>query len=104
MVQEDWKIAQNIRLTDSENEDDIRNLKFKFSFQEGQIFNSMLKMPLEYETNIASFKEQVEADPPISFDDLVPFDPIECLEFEVNKYPRLPLPAMSNYDSQEVGK
>lgn len=30
--------------------------------------------------------EKVEANPPISFDDLVPYDQIEQLEFEVMKY------------------
>jgi hypothetical protein len=34
-------------------------------------------MPVEFETNIASFKEKVDAQPPTSFDDLVPFDSIE---------------------------
>jgi len=53
---------------------------------------AMLKLPLEYETNIASFKESVEANPPINFDDLVPFDMIECLEFEVHKYTKFSIP------------
>jgi len=42
-----------------------------------------MKLPVEYETNIASFMEKVEANPPINFDDLAPFDPIEQLDFEV---------------------
>jgi len=45
-----------------------------------------MRLPLEYETNIASFMEKVEAHPPISFDDLLPFDHVEMLEFEVEKY------------------
>lgn len=32
MVAEDWKIAQNMRLTDSESENDIHNIKFSFNF------------------------------------------------------------------------
>jgi hypothetical protein len=32
-----------------------------------------MKLPLEYETNIASFLEKVEANPPITFDDLEAF-------------------------------
>ena len=32
MVIEDWKNAQNIRIVDNENEDNIDNIKFKFSF------------------------------------------------------------------------
>ena len=43
-------------------------------------------MPLEYETNIASFMEKIDAQPVINFDDLVNFDPIEQLDFEVEKY------------------
>jgi len=39
--------------------------------------SGQLKMPLEYETNIASFKETVDAIPPINFDDMAPFDPLE---------------------------
>ena len=42
-----------------------------------------MKLPLEYETNIASFMEKVEAQPPISFDDLIPFDQVEPLDFEI---------------------
>jgi hypothetical protein len=47
------------------------------------VFNTL---PVEYETNIASFKESVEAQPPTSFDDLMPFREIECLEFETMPY------------------
>ena len=74
MVQQDWKTAQNIRLVDEDKEDNFMNIKFKFGFQEGAIGNAQMKLPLEYETNIASFMEKVDAQPPISFDDLVPFD------------------------------
>ena len=55
----------------------------------------MLKLPLEYETNIASFLEKVEANPPTNFDDLEPYDPLEQLDFEVQNYLPHPLPAMS---------
>ncbi len=37
MVQEDWKTAQNVRLTDDDTEDNIANVKFKFCFNEGNI-------------------------------------------------------------------
>lgn len=30
--------------------------------------------------------EKVEANPPISFDDLIPYDKLEKLEFEIQKY------------------
>jgi hypothetical protein len=35
--------------------------------------------------------EKVDSQPPINFDDLVPFDPVETLEFEVMKYQKFPL-------------
>jgi len=83
MVVEDWKNAQNILLTDDDAEDNIDNVKFTFCFNEGNIEVAQMKLPLEYEVNIASFKEQVEANPPINFDDLIPFDPVEPLDFEI---------------------
>ena len=59
------------------------NMKFTFYFNEANITLAQMKLPLEYETNIASFMEKVDAQPPINFDDLVPFEPIENLDFEV---------------------
>lgn len=55
-------------------------------------------MPLEYETNIASFLEQVEANPPTNFDDLDVFDQLEMLDFEVLKYEPYNIPAITSYD------
>ncbi len=37
MVQQDWKTAQNVRLTDDDTEDNIANVKFKFCFNETTI-------------------------------------------------------------------
>ena len=37
MVANDWKTAQNVRLTESENEDNIMNMKFTFYFVENNI-------------------------------------------------------------------
>ena len=63
-----------MRLTDSESENDIHNIKFKFGFNIDSIFAAQQKLPLEFDANISSFKEVIEANPPCSFDDLVPFD------------------------------
>ena len=52
-------------------------MKFEFQFNSENIKNGILKLPLEYETNIASFLEKVEANPPTNFDDLEPYDPLE---------------------------
>lgn len=90
-VIEDWKAAQNVRIAENENEDNIHNLKFKFSFNMDVIKASQMKLPLEYETNIASFMEKVEANPPITFDDLAQFEHVEPLDFEVQKYQKFPL-------------
>lgn len=72
-----------------ENEDDetdnIQNVGFKFSFNKKSV-QTDIKMPLEYETNIASFMEKIDAQPVINFDDLESFEHIEQLDFEVEKY------------------
>lgn len=47
---------------------------------------------------MSSFLEKVEANPPTNFDDLVPFDPIEKLEFESENYKEFTIPAVSSFD------
>ena len=69
----------------------MQNVKFQFTFNANMISAAQLKLPLEYETNIASFMEKVEANPPISFDDLQPFEHVEPLDFEQMKYVKFPL-------------
>ena len=66
-------------------------MPFKFQFNAQVIGMVQMKLPLEYETNIASFMEKVEANPPISFDDLVPFEHVEPLDFEMQKYQKFPI-------------
>ncbi len=98
-VAEDFKTAQNTRLVDDgESQNDIANVKFTFSFDKNVIGKAMLKLPLEYETNISSFLEKVEANPPTNFDDLDTFDPLEVLDFEIQNYKPNEIPAMSQYD------
>ena len=93
MVAEDYKKAQNTRLVDdTDAADDIRNVKFEFNFATETIKQGILKLPLEYETNIASFLEKVEANPPTNFDDLEPYEPLEELDFEIQAY--LPQPTI----------
>ena len=58
----------------------------------------MMKLPLQYEASMSSFLEKVESNPPISFDDLAPFEAIEQLEFESEFYKECLIPAMSFYD------
>lgn len=65
---------------------------------------SEIRLPLEYETNIASFMEKIEAQPVINFDDLESFDPIEQLDFEIENYKPLPIPPVSTYDPEFTDK
>jgi hypothetical protein len=77
MVAEDWKTAQNMRFSDgSADETNIQNVKFMFGFNAGTL-KPDISMPIEYETNIASFMEKIDASPVINFDDFVPFDSLE---------------------------
>lgn len=48
--------------------------------------------------------EKVDADPPTQFDDLEPFEHLEQLEFEVEKYKEFPIPQMSNFDPFDKDK
>ena len=83
-VAEDYKISQNTRLIDdSQSESDIHNVKFAFTFNQDRIQEAIMKLPLEYEANIASFLEKVEAAPPTNFDDLESYEPMESLDFEI---------------------
>ena len=50
-------------------DDNIFNIKFKFQFNQDTIKESMLKLPLQYEANMSSFLEKVEATPPTNFDE-----------------------------------
>jgi len=94
-VAEDYKRAINMRVGEGDDEDDIRNVKFTFSFNAANISLGMQKLPLEYETNISSFLEKVEANPPTNFDDLEPYDPVEELDFETQNYAPFSIPAQS---------
>jgi len=82
-VAEDSKTAMNVRNQgEGDDQDNITNIGFKFSFNTKEIQND-LKLPLEYETNIASFMETIECAPVINFDDLETFEEIEPLDFEI---------------------
>jgi hypothetical protein len=84
---------------DGGEDDNIMNVKFKFGFNRKQI-SCEIKCPIEFETNIASFMEKIDAEPVCNFDDFVPFEALEQLDFEVEKYKPRPLPQASNYDPE----
>ena len=76
MIREDWKTAQNV-FFDAE-----KDVEFTFNIKAENV--QFAKLPVEYEANISSFQEQVEASPPTSFDDMAPFPKmIEQLDYEV---------------------
>ena len=61
LVAEDWKDSLNVRADGAAGEqENIANVGFKFCFQKSAI-QSDIRLPLEYETNIASFMEKIEA-------------------------------------------
>lgn len=100
-VAADAKAAQmnNIGGDDEEDTDNIDKVRFTFSFNCEELgIKPEISLPLEYETNIASFMEKIEASPVISFDDLEDFDTIEQLDFEVEKYKPMPQPQVSTFD------
>jgi hypothetical protein len=76
MVTQDAKNAQNMMAEGDTAEDNILNMKFKFEFSPKEI-NPNIRMPLEFETNMASFMEKVDTQPIVTFDDLDFFDSIE---------------------------
>jgi len=87
MIREDWKTAQNI-LFDQKND-----FEFKLSLDNVEF----TKLPVQYEASIASFKEKVDAEPPTNFDDMVPYDPLEKLDYEIRQYKKREIPANSDY-------
>lgn len=93
-----------MRISDSEHEDNVHNIKLKFNFNINIIGAAQMKLPLEYETNIASFMEKVEANPPITFDDLQAYQHVESLDFEQQKYVKFPIQPMSNFDPIDADK
>jgi hypothetical protein len=100
-VAEDWKAAQmaTVGEGDEDDTDNIDKVRFTFSFNSAELgLKPDISLPLEYETNIASFMEKIDAAPVSSFDDMEEFDEIEQLDFEVEKYKPMPLPQTSTYD------
>lgn len=78
MVTEDWRDSLNAQGVGGADDDVevIDNVRYAFSFSKKNLLPDM-KLPLEYETNIASFMEKIDATPVINFDDLEPFEHIE---------------------------
>ena len=90
-----------MRLLESENDDDIDVIKYHFYFNEAVIHQAQMKIPIEYETNLNLLLTTVDAEPPINFDDLVPYDPVDILDYEVEKYQKIALPSISYFEDHE---
>lgn len=61
LVAKDWKESLNVRSAGTEaDEENISNVRFKFSFNKSAI-QADIQLPIEYETNIASFMEKIDA-------------------------------------------
>lgn len=98
-VDEDFKQAQLTRLVDElESANDIMSIRFEFKFDKDALLKSYKKIPIEYEANLSSMIQKVEANIPSNFDDLEQFEAIEVLEFEVFDHKAKPVPAMSQFD------
>ena len=67
--------------------------KFVFNLNPDNI--EFPRMPVE--ADLTSIKEKVEAEMPTNFDDMMPFQPIEDLDFEIYKYEPFEIPQMSHY-------
>jgi hypothetical protein len=92
-VAEDFKIAQTLRVgADASEQDNIMNVRAVFAFNDFSIGEAMQKLPLQYEGTMASFLEKIETNPPANFDDMVPYDELEELEFEKSAYKEFPIP------------
>lgn len=105
-VAENWKQAQlaNIMggIDDKDNEDNIANVRYTFQFHQTELgIKSDLIWPIEYETNINSVLQEVDAAPIQGFDDLEWQAEIEQLDAEYHQYKPMAIPVNSNYDPNE---
>jgi hypothetical protein len=61
LVGKDWKESLNVRSAGTEaDEENISNVRFRFRFNKSAILTD-IQLPIEYETNIASFMEKIDA-------------------------------------------
>ena len=57
----------------------------------------MQRLPIEFEINISSIKEQIEIVPTIQFDDYETYEMLEADDKEFMKYSEIPMPPIFNY-------
>jgi hypothetical protein len=97
LVHEDWKESRKVIVGEEKKE-----WRFEVDFRSRDI--ECIKLPVEYDLGAATFKEPVEATDITSFDDLVQYDPLEVLDYEVHKYEPREIPAFFNYFPTEDTK
>ena len=90
LVHEDWKEAKKVIVGE-----ETKGWKFEVDFMQREL--ECAKLPVEYDLGVATFKEPVEATDISSFDDLIEYQPLEILDYEVHKYEPLQIPAYFNY-------
>ena len=97
LVHEDWKESKKVLVGEEKKE-----WRFEMDFRSREI--ECLKLPVEYDLGVSTFKEPVESTDITSFDDLVQYDPLEVLDYEVHKYEPETIPAFFNYFPTEDTK
>ena len=96
-MHEDWKESKKV-VTGEES----KGWKFEMDFSNFDLEG--LKLPVEYDMGVTSFKETMEPTEINAFDDLVEYPIIELLDYELNKYVPINTPAYFNYFPIEDSK
>ncbi len=98
MVHEDWKEAKKVVVGEEEG----KGWKFEIDFGGKEL--EAARLPVEYDMGVTTFKETVEPTEITAFDDLMEFQPIELLDYELHKYEPINPPAYFNYLPVEDSK
>ena len=99
-VAEDYRAAMGAQVATEDKDGEaggIDAVRFSFSFGKKQLLPDV-RLPMEYEGNVASVMEKIDTQPVVSFDDLNHFEAIGQLDFEVEGYKEFTLPPISPYE------
>lgn len=89
-MHEDWKESKKV-VTGEE----AKGWKFEMDFSNFNL--EAIKLPVEYDMGVTSFKETMEPTEINAFDDLIEYPQIELLDYELNKYQPNNIPVYFNY-------
>lgn len=98
LVHEDWKESKKVVIGGEE----AKGWKFEMDFSKLDL--ETIRLPVEYDMGVSSFKETMEPTEINAFDDLVEYPTIELLDYELHKYEPLNIPAYFNYFPIEDSK